>query len=228
MGFERGLCVITKGILVLSLAVACGHAETIDYNFVGMGKAVDGVPAEPVAFHLTLPSFADPPMDSGFIFFTCAQTDASTNCDTALMPNNAISFSNQSALGAFSAQLTFAAADLVEYVFVFPTGAFGTPGVYTTGSTFDPGTLTVTETPEPSTVLLALSGVCLSGFFKWRTKRRIRQRTSQTTSSVNPTSRLYNDSLPALPRLASLKALISNRVEWTCPLPPNSVPGSNG
>jgi hypothetical protein len=157
----NGLLTFTKAVVVLTLSAASIQASII-YNFVGTG-----LPSEPVAFHLTVPNFVNPPLDGPFVSFTCAQFDSSTNCE----PLGATFFSNQSGLGAFSAQIQFDATNDVGYVFSFPTGAFGAPGVYSAeAGVGNPGTLTVT-TPEPTTILLAFSGFCLCGLRRLLTKR---------------------------------------------------------
>ena len=166
MRFAKRLHTMTMAVVVLMLAAASLQAGVI-YDFVGTG-ILPG--PEPVAFQLTVPNFVNPPLNGPFVFFTCAQFDSSTNCN----PVGEESFSNQSVLGAFSAQLTFDATNDVGYGFFFPTGAFGAPGVYTAdngGPTFNLGTLTVTETPEPVTVLLALSGVYFCGLRRLLAKR---------------------------------------------------------
>jgi hypothetical protein len=165
MRLTHGLLTFTKVFVVLTLSAASIQASVI-YNFVGTG-----LPSEPVAFQLTVPDFVNPPLDGAFVFFTCSQFDSSINCN----PLGVESFSNQSILGAFSAQLTFDATNNTDYAFFFPTGAFGAPGVYNaeTGGNENPGTLTVTQTPEPTTILLVLSGFCLCGFRRLLTKRSI-------------------------------------------------------
>ncbi len=47
----------------------------------------------------------------------------------------------------------------VENFFVFPSGAFLSPGTYVSSSPYNSGTLTVVVTPEPSSVILFLSGI---------------------------------------------------------------------
>ena len=142
---------VTKVVVISMLAAASIHANVI-YTFVGTGESGP----EPVAFQLTVPDFVHPPNSGSFVEFTCAQLDSSTNCD----PSGIETFSYQSVMEGFSAQLTFEATNDTEYGFFFPTGAFGTPGVYSaeTGLNFNSGTLTVTQTPEPHTILLILIG----------------------------------------------------------------------
>jgi hypothetical protein len=168
MKLSNGLLTLTSAVVVLMLSAVSVQASAI-YNFVGTGlpNAGAGQPSEPVAFQLTVANFLNPPLDGSFVIFTCAQLDSSTNCD----PQDVETFSTQTSLGAFSAQLTFDANNNVEYGFFFSTGAFGAPGVYsaeTTGND-NPGVLSVTPTtdsgaltqaPEPTTILLALSGFC--------------------------------------------------------------------
>jgi hypothetical protein len=169
MRLAKRMHTMTMALVVLMLTAASIQAGVI-YDFVGTGSATPFTPPEPVAFQLTVPDFVNPPLNGPFVFFTCAQFDSSTNC----APSGEESFSNQSALGAFSAQLGFDATNGVEYDFFFPTGAFGAPGVYSAengGPTFNLGTLTVTTTPEPTTMLLAVSGACLCGLLRLLTKR---------------------------------------------------------
>src|SRR5258708_7421622 len=68
----------------LVLTGVFGQASVI-YTFVGTGTgtiACCGIPDEPVAFTLTLPTFITIP-NGGFAGFTCAQLDSSTNCQSS-------------------------------------------------------------------------------------------------------------------------------------------------
>jgi hypothetical protein len=162
-------------VLSLSCAASTARASVI-YDFSGTG-----VPFGPidVAFHLTVPDFIDPALDGPFVFVPCSDLDSSTNCLSE--PWAGVSFTNQSAGGAYSAILNFDASNDAGYSFFFPTGAFITPGTYTgflPGPDFNPGVLTVTESddtsgsvPEPATVsLLGLAAVVI--------RRRVRSRVS--------------------------------------------------
>ena len=160
---------IIKALVVVTLSAASCQAGIL-YSFVGTGLSIAGLGPEPVAFQLSTLGFVNPSFGGGFVLFACAQLDSSTNCDPA--PFAGINFSNQSVLGAFSAQLTFDASNQAAYNFFFPTGAFGTPGVYNSDASNNrnPGTLTVTLTPEPASVLFALSGLCLCGLGRLRAR----------------------------------------------------------
>jgi hypothetical protein len=156
-------------LAVLVLTAATGYADSITYTFVGTGTA--GTSPEPVAFQLTVPDYVNPALNGGFEDFTCGQLDASTNC--LVGSPLATTFSNQSVLGAFSAQLTFSATNDAEYAFFFLTGAFDTPGTYTseTGLNDNEGTLTV-STPEPGSAILLVAGVLLLLTFRARLRDR--------------------------------------------------------
>ena len=112
-----------------------------------------------MAFRLLTPSFVSPA--SGFVDFTCAEAISAVNCDPSA--SFAINFSVQPVLGQFSAQLGFAATNLTQYEFFFPTGAFDSPGTYSSesGLSDNPGTLTVTVTPEPTTASLVVMAISL-------------------------------------------------------------------
>jgi hypothetical protein len=144
-------------VVLLIFATASMHASVI-YDFVGTGNAItlqNGViPAESVAFQLTVQNFINPPLelpsqDFG-AHFTCAQLDSSTNCGFVPPPGESVIFSNQEVnlgLGAVTSELQFNAVNGAAYTFDFSAGAFDTPGVYTAfapNSGFNPGTLTVT------------------------------------------------------------------------------------
>jgi hypothetical protein len=165
----------------VALTVAAAYADTITYDFVGTGAAFSTPSStfspEPVGFLLTVSNFVNPPMNGGFVLFTCGQLVSSTNCLVGLP--DAVTFSNQSVLGGFSAQLTFAATNNVEYAFFFPTGAFGTPGSYNSGGNNpNVGTLTVYRTPEPTPALLILTGgvLLLLTFKSWQGRHKLGRR----------------------------------------------------
>lgn len=148
--------------VLMTIAVGRIDAGPITYTFVGTGAAFSTTtqtfPAEPVAFRLTFPTFVNPPLDGPATSISCAQLDSNTNC------LGEVFFSNQSVLGAFQAQLQFDASNNVTYLFFFPTGAFGSPGVYRSGGTnINIGTLTVTDTPEAGSPVLVESGLFLIG-----------------------------------------------------------------
>ncbi|HEV3331318.1 MAG TPA: hypothetical protein VG096_10075 [Bryobacteraceae bacterium] len=151
--------------------LAVSVRASVIYDFVGTGSAfttaTQTFAPEPVAFQLTLSDFVNPPLDGPIAAFPCAQFDSSTNCDPAFL--GAV-FSNQSAGGAFSAQLQFNATNGAGYIFYFPAGAFGAPGVYSANAptpVFNSGTLTV-QTPEPANAILMLLGlVCGSWYLRW-------------------------------------------------------------
>jgi MYXO-CTERM domain-containing protein len=157
-------------VVVLSMLFAGSARASVIYEFSGTGVSFGPIQ---VAFRLTVPDFVDPPMDGASEFRSCGQLDSSTNC-LPVFPGG-VYFSNQSAGGAYSAQLQFNASNNAGYVFVFPTGAFGTPGTYTAhllGPNGNPGELRVvesTDVPEPAAMsLLGLAAVLL--------RRRVRSR----------------------------------------------------
>jgi len=150
-------------LFVLSMLLAAPAGASVIYEFSGTG-----VPFGPiqVAFRLTVPDFINPAMDGPFVYVSCGQLDSSTNCGPAFP--GGVYFSNQSALGPYSAQLQFNASNLAGYAFSFATGAFGAPGTYTANvpaPNFNPGELRVIAertVPEPGAVsLLGLVAVLL-------------------------------------------------------------------
>lgn len=162
---------ISRAVVVLTFTAASSQAAVIIYGFVGLG--LGGTPAsEPVAFQLTVPDFQSPP-ESGLIYFTCDQLDSSTNCkapDWIGVLFLGYGYNNP----AFSAVLQFNANNNWDYLFYFPAGAFTTPGIHIAEPGYNPGTLTVSETggaPEPATILFVMSGLCLCGFSRLRTRR---------------------------------------------------------
>jgi hypothetical protein len=135
-------------LLAAFLIAAAAHAESVIYTFVGTDNS-GGVP-ELEAFQLVVPDFIDTPPGGSGVDFTCDQLDSSTNCTTP-----GVIFSDQPALGAFSAQLQFD-APIMGSIFVFPAEAFTTPGTYASeAGTPNVGVLTVDETPEPGSIELA-------------------------------------------------------------------------
>jgi len=168
----KRLQTIVKAAIVLMLAVASSQAGTmVVYNFVGTGapfalETGQTVPAEPVAFQLTVPDFLNPPLNGAFGSFSCAQLDSSTNCDSS--NPTAILLGNSSLNGTFGTILFFDASNSYGYIFFFPSGALEAVGVYSaeSGDTFNSGTLTVSQTPEVNTILYALSGICICGLYR--------------------------------------------------------------
>lgn len=172
--------VIARAVTLLMLTVISIQASVI-YDFVGTGSPVTlpppggNLPPEPLAFRLTVPNFLNPPLNSGYlfepgnyVFFTCNQLDSNTNCGPlgSSSGSGSVQFDNNNGgspgtLG-YSAVLGFAAANHVDYLFYFPTGAFGASGVHTSSSG-NIGTLTVTQTPEPVTLSTVLAGLLFLG-----------------------------------------------------------------
>ncbi len=160
---------IANALVILSLLTAASVHASVIYEFVGTGEPFAELPTEPVGFQLTVADFINPPLDGTTIGFNCDQLDFNTNC--AGSPT--ATFSYQSALGAYSAALTFYASDDAEYGFFFPTGAFGVPGVYDTEAIVsNPGVLTITAIPESATVLLSFTGLLVvAGISRFRNPR---------------------------------------------------------
>jgi hypothetical protein len=119
------------------------------YIFAGIDNPGEAPGTE--AFQLTVPDFIAPPADGSGVIFTCDQLDSSTDCGSP-----GVIFSDQTALGAFSAQLQFD-APIVGSIFDFPAEAFTTPGVYSSEAGMNViGSLTVAEAPEPGSLVLTL------------------------------------------------------------------------
>jgi len=184
-----------SALLFLLAFTGVSARASVVYDFAGtpFGVSFD------LAFQLTTPDVVDPPMDGGFVGFTCGQLDSSTNCGVSagVFPGR-ITFSNQSVLAPFSAQLTFDANDNVEYAFDFPTGAFAKSGTFQSDTSLNrnPATLTVSQNPEPATLFLSLSGICLSGLLT----RRLRP------GNRRPPGALYGQARGAGYRLHSTSA----------------------
>jgi hypothetical protein len=176
--FKKALFAIAVAVSGFAVTARSAQADSVTYQFSGVGAPVSNplvnLPATPVGFVLSVPSFVNPPFVNtfppnplSFVSFTCAQMESSTNCRPS---GNAVTFSNQGS-GPFTANLSFAASNNATYIFFFPTGAFGTPGVYTTGTGVNSGTLTVMATataPEPSSLVLLLAGLLCCGLFRLR------------------------------------------------------------
>jgi hypothetical protein len=139
-------------LLVAFLITVAAHADSVVYIFAGTDNSVES--PEPEAFQLTVSDFIDPSPDSFGVDFTCAELDSSTNCGTP-----GVMFTDQTVLGAFSAQLQFD-APIAGSIYDFPADAFTTPGVYSSelGGT-SVGTLTVQETSEPGPIALLGAGL---------------------------------------------------------------------
>jgi len=151
-----------RWLLAAFLITAAAHADSVVYVFTGTDNS--GASPELEAFQLIVPDFIDPPLNGSGVDFTCNQLDSSTNC---ISPG--VIFSDQTVLGAFSAQLQFD-APIVGSIFDFPAGAFTTPGSYIseTGGT-NAGMLTVQDSPEPGSLALTLGAGLL--FLSIRVKR---------------------------------------------------------
>jgi hypothetical protein len=148
-------------LLAAFLIAAAAHADSVVYIFTGIDNT--GKAPETEAFELTVPDFIDPPADGSGVIFTCDQLDSSTNCSSP-----GIIFSDQTALGAFSAQLQFD-APIVGSIFDFPAEAFTTPGVYSEAGINITGALTVEDAPEPGSIVLTLGAGLL--FLSIRVKK---------------------------------------------------------
>jgi len=148
----------------LVLTWVLGQASVI-YTFVGTG-----LPDEPVAFVLTVPTFITPnPLGpAGSVTFTCAQLDSSTNCSDSPLPG--ISFTLGSTIVPKDALLQFDATNATLYNFLFANDAFATPDIYNAHG-YESVTLTVASVPEPQTLLQVstglMSGFCVA-YVRWR------------------------------------------------------------
>jgi hypothetical protein len=142
-------------LLAAFLIAAAARADSIVYIFVGTDNT--GASPELEAFQLTVPDFTNPSAGGPGVEFTCDRMESSTNCSTP-----GVIFSDQTVLGAFSAQLQFD-APIVGSIFAFASAAFTTLGVYSSEARgIDiTGTLTVQESPEPGSIELTLGAVLL-------------------------------------------------------------------
>src|ERR1039457_1507918 len=148
----------TKTVVVLTLTTASIQAGVI-YNLAGTVGPIN----QQVAFQLTTPDFANPPVHysgpgeigvSIIVDFACSQLDSSTNLYCIGNAPNTVQFSNQTGTGCGSSSaivMVIAGNDVGGYDFCFPAGALGSPGVYSASGAFaDSATLTVTATPDPT------------------------------------------------------------------------------
>jgi subtilisin family serine protease len=132
------------------LMTAAAHANSVVYIFAGADNS--GASPEPEAFQLTVPDFIDAAPDGSGVDFTCDRLDSSTNCGSP-----GVIFSDQSVLGAFSAQLQFD-SPISGSIFDFPSEAFTAPGVYSSeAGGINIGALNVQEAAEPGSIALTLS-----------------------------------------------------------------------
>jgi hypothetical protein len=165
---------IMKHVVVLMAFAAVSLQGSIIYTFVGTG-----LPSTPVTFQLTLPTFVDPQLNTGFSFYACSQMVTTANCQTSLSaPFGAVTFSNQSnSPSGFSATITFSTVDNGEFVFFFPTGSFSTPGSYTADQRAlvgNPATLSVS--PEPTSQIEVGGALALALFASRAWRKRVAKR----------------------------------------------------
>jgi hypothetical protein len=140
------------------LITVSAHADSVVYIFTGTDNS--GASPEPETFELIVPDFIVTPPDGLAVVYACNQLVSSTNCGSP-----GIIFSDQTVLGAVSAQLQFD-SPIVGSIYDFPTGAFTTPGTYSSESGATIGTLTVQPTPEPGSMALTLSAALLLFFIR--------------------------------------------------------------
>ena len=158
---------LTIACVFLAVATAPLKADVI-YTFVGT-DANFGPPLT-VGFQLSVPTFVNPPLDSGqFGTFGCGQLTSTTNLFCAGNITNTVQLGNQDNFSDFrppnSAIVAVIDSNNALADFTFPAGALGSVGVYTAnGTLLDTGTLTVTQTPEPSTLVLLLTGLGLCSY----------------------------------------------------------------
>lgn len=179
----------TRCLLAAFLIAAAAHAESVVYTFIGTDNS--GEVPELEAFQLVVPDFIDTPPDGLGVDFTCDQLVSSTNCSSP-----GVLFSDQSVLGAFSAQLQFD-APTVGSIFEFPADAFATPGSYSSEpGEVNTGVLTVDELPEPGSIELTLAGLL---FLSIRVKKL---RRAAMAGAANPAARVTRRQLPTGSRRA--------------------------
>lgn len=137
-------------LLVLSFNAAPAHADTFTYMFSGINSAPGG---DGLSVEFQYSSQA--PV-SGLTQLLQSQLISCSNCFVStIIP--AVEFNP----GGNLTNNVLGVVDInqIENFFVFPTGAFLTPGTYVSSSPFNSGTLTVAVVPEPSSVILFLSGI---------------------------------------------------------------------
>jgi hypothetical protein len=144
------------------LMTVAAHADSVVYIFTGTDNS--GESPELEAFQLIVSDFIVTPPDGLGVDYICDQLESSTNCGSP-----GIIFSDQTVLGALSAQLQFD-SPIVGSIFDFPTAAFTTPGTYSSDAGGTIGTLTVQESPEPAGSMALTLGAGLL-FLAIRVKR---------------------------------------------------------
>jgi hypothetical protein len=155
--------VIFTVLFVLAFA-PLSKADGVTYTFTGVNNS-HGDDQLSVAFTYTAPGFLPPTAPGTFISLFPSQLDSCTNCLVSSIVR-AVFFSTQGPLFgdevSFNDNLNFASA------YMFPLGAFDTPGTYFSTGPFNQGTLIVgplVGTPEPPVLILLLIGMAILGSF---------------------------------------------------------------
>ena len=142
--------------------LATAARADVIYTFTGVTDAAGVTPVIPVAFQYTTPDFlpgADAPENTGIIVFA-SQLDSCLNCmDSSIV--HAVDFAANVFDGFQGSQIGFNDNLNRGIVFMFPLGAFATPGTYTSTTPFSSATLTVVAVPEPSLLSLAFTGIMM-------------------------------------------------------------------
>jgi hypothetical protein len=161
--------VIFAVLFVLAFAPV-SKADGVTYTFTGVNNSHDDDQLS-VAFTYTAPGFLPPTAPGAVISLFPSQLDSCADClVSSIVP--AVFFSTQGPVFGdqiqFNDNLKFASA------YMFPLGAFDTPGTYYSTTPFNQGTLIVgplVSTPEPPVLALLLIGmVILASFIASKTQ----------------------------------------------------------
>ena len=161
---QLAICVLAIGFLTTA-----ARADVI-YTFTGVTDAAGITPVIPVEFRYTSPDFlpgADAPENTGIVVFA-SQLDSCLNCMVSSIVH-AVDFGGNVFDGFQGSQIGFNDNLNRGTVFMFPLGAFATPGTYTSTTPFSSATLTVVAVPEPNSLFMAL--ICmmmLPSIYFWR------------------------------------------------------------
>ena len=146
----RNSVILAICLFVVSFSATAAHADTFTYTFSGINSAPGGDGLS-VAFEYS----SQGPI-SGLTQVLASQLVSCTKC--LVSPSiPAVEFNPGNNL--FNSVLGVVDVNHIENFFVFPLGAFLSPGTYISTGPFNSGTLTVVVTPEPSSIVLFLTGV---------------------------------------------------------------------
>jgi hypothetical protein len=161
---RTSLALVIFAALFLLAFAPLSKADGVTYTFTGVNNSHNDDQLS-VAFTYTAPGFLLPTAPGTFISLFPSQLDSCTNC---LMSSvvHAVFFSTQGLV--FGEQIQFNDNLNFGSIYMFPLGAFDTPGTYYSTGPSNQGTLTVgplVSTPEPPALILLLTGMAILGSF---------------------------------------------------------------